>query len=88
MYRRWKIVALHHDSRVAGQGQYTATCDLCLCTKAHKQPPTGHLQPLPTPDRLWHTISVDFIVELPESDGHDAIMVVVDSLTKRAHFLQ
>ena len=67
--------------------QYTATCDLCLRTKAHKQPPTGHLQPLPTPDRPWHTISVDFIVELPESDGHDAIMVVIDSLTKRAHFL-
>ena len=58
---------------------------LCMWTKAHKRLPMGHLQPLPTPDSQWHTISVDFIVKLPESDGHDA--VVVDSLTKRAHFL-
>jgi len=67
-------------------GQYTATCDLCMQTKAHKRLPTGYLEPLPTPDAPWHTISVDFIVELPESDSHDMIMVVVDSLTKRAHF--
>jgi hypothetical protein len=68
-------------------GQYMATCDLCLPTIAHKHLPTGYLEPLPTPDTRWHTISIDFIVELPESDGHDAVMVVVDSLTKRAHFL-
>jgi hypothetical protein len=107
---RWKIVALHHDSHIAGHpgrwktlelitrnywwpqmsryvGQYTATCDLCLRTKVQRQPPTGHLEPLPTPDTQWETISVDFIVELPQSDGYDAIMVVVDSLCKRAHFL-
>jgi hypothetical protein len=68
-------------------GQYTATCDLCLRTKVLRQPPTGHLESLPTPDIHWDTISVDFVVELPESDGYDVIMVVVDSLCKRAHFL-
>ena len=33
------------------------------------------------------TVSVDFIIELPESSGHDAILVVVDSFTKQAHFV-
>ena len=107
---RRKIVALNHDSQIAGHpgrwktlelvsrnywwpqmsryiGQYTATCDLCIRTKIQRRLPTGHLESLPTPDTQWDVISVDFIVELPQSDGHDAIMVVVDSLCKRAHFL-
>jgi hypothetical protein len=54
--------------------------------KGSKTLPTGELHPLPIPDTPWDTISVDFIVELPESAGHDAVMVVVDSVTKRAHF--
>jgi len=43
--------------------------------------------PLPIPSALWDTISMDFIVELPQSAGHDSIMVVVDSITKCAHFI-
>ena len=68
-------------------GKYTSTCDLCICTKTQRHKPIGELQPLPIPDVPWHTISVDFIVELPESQGHDAAMVVVDSVTKIAHFV-
>jgi transposase InsO family protein len=35
----------------------------------------------------WDTISVDFIVKLPESHGYDAIMNIIDSVTKRTHFI-
>jgi hypothetical protein len=42
---------------------------------------------LETPAEPWDTISIDFIVELPESHRYNMIMCVVDSLTKRAHFI-
>lgn len=63
-------------------GKYIATCDMCMWTKAIHQPPTGELHLLPIPDAPWDTVSVDFIVELPESRGNNTIMVIVDSITK------
>ena len=59
-------------------GQYMKTCDLCLRTKAQWSPPIGELSLLPTPESHWYTISIDFIVELPESHSYNAIMNVVD----------
>ena len=68
-------------------GKYVSTCDMCLRTKSIRQHPSRELHPLPILDAPWDTASVDFIVELPESNGKDAIMVVVDSVTKWSHFV-
>src|SRR3981189_420561 len=69
-------------------GQYVKTCDLCCRTKLQHGGPTGELHPSETPNEPWDTISVDFIVELPRSNGYDAIMNVVDGVTKRATLSQ
>jgi len=68
-------------------GQYVSICDLCLRTKPWRHSPVGELQPLSIPDARWDTLSVDFVVELPESSEHDAVMTVIDSVSKRVHFV-
>jgi len=68
-------------------GQYISTCDLCLRTKPIRQALVGKLHPLWILNSQWDTLSVDFVVELPLSSGHDAVMTVVDSVSKWAHFI-
>jgi len=67
--------------------QYISTCDLCLQTKPWRHSPVGELQPLSIPDARWDILSVDFMVELPKSSGHDAVMTIVDSISKRVYFV-
>jgi len=67
--------------------QYVSTCDLCLQTKPWRHSLVGELQPLSVPDAQWDTLSVDFVVELLESSRHDAVMTVMDAVSKRVHFI-
>jgi hypothetical protein len=68
-------------------GLYVKTCDPCARTKLQHHKPQGELHLMETPAERWDKISVDFIVELPNAHGHDAIMNVVDIVSKRAHFI-
>ncbi|ETE58569.1 Retrotransposon-derived protein PEG10, partial [Ophiophagus hannah] len=47
----------------------------------------GLLQPLPTPERPWGALSMDFLTDLPPLSGFTTVFVVVDMLTKMAHFI-
>ena len=56
--------------------------------KAEHRKPLGTLQPLSILEWKWEYITMDFVVGLPRTrDGFDAIWVIVDRLTKSAHFL-
>ncbi len=67
---------------------YVRSCYTCQRTKVENRKVAGLLQPLPVPPRRWHTVTMDFIVQLPKSaNGFNAIMVVVDKLSKRAYFI-
>ena len=67
---------------------YVVRCLVCQKVKTEHQMPGGLLQPLPIPVWKWDHITMDFIMGLPRSQRkHDTIGVVVDRLTKSAHFL-
>ena len=68
--------------------KYVQSCLTCQQVKAEHQRPGGELQPIQIPEWKWDDISMDFIVGLPRtSNGYDTIWVIVDRLTKSAHFL-
>jgi hypothetical protein len=68
--------------------KYISECDTCQRIKASHLKVAGPLQPLPIPSWKWEDICMDFIVALPNtSRHHDSVWVIVDRLTKTAHFL-
>ncbi|GJW11396.1 putative reverse transcriptase domain-containing protein [Tanacetum coccineum] len=67
---------------------YVSKCLTCSKVKADHQRPSGLLQQPEIPKWKWDKITMDFITKLPRSkNGHDMIWVIVDRLTKSAHFL-
>ncbi|KAL2251639.1 UNVERIFIED_CONTAM: Transposon Ty3-I Gag-Pol polyprotein, partial [Sesamum indicum] len=68
--------------------EFVAKCLTCQQVKAEHQAPAGKLHPLAIPEWKWEKITMDFVIRLPRTfRRHDAIWVIVDRLTKSAHFL-
>jgi hypothetical protein len=68
--------------------KYVSECDTCRRIKANHLRPTGNLQLLSIPEWKWENICMDFIMGLPRtSHGYNSIWVIVDCLTKSAHFI-
>ncbi|KAL2236318.1 UNVERIFIED_CONTAM: Retrovirus-related Pol polyprotein from transposon opus [Sesamum indicum] len=68
--------------------EFVANCMTCQQVKAEHQAPAGKLRPLSIPEWKWEKITMDFVVGLPRTfKKHDTIWVIVDRLTKSAHFL-
>ncbi|KAL4020645.1 hypothetical protein IC575_019426 [Cucumis melo] len=68
--------------------EFVSRCLVCQQVKAPRQKPAGLLQPLSIPEWKWENVSMDFITGLPRTlRGFTVIWVVVDRLTKSAHFV-
>ena len=65
---------------------FVQTCDICQKVKHSNFNKYGYLIPNPIPSRPYQSISMDFIVNLPWSEGYNAIHVTVDRLTKHGIF--
>jgi len=68
--------------------KYVSECDVCQRVKVSHLKVADTLQPLPIPSWKLEDISMDFIVGLPTTPHkHDSVWVIVDRLTKTAHFI-
>ncbi|XP_020426542.1 uncharacterized protein LOC109950819 [Prunus persica] len=68
--------------------EYVRKCLICQHVKAERQKPSGLLQPFPIPEWKWEHLTMDFMFNLPRTrNNHDGVWVIVDRLTKSAHFL-
>jgi hypothetical protein len=68
--------------------KYVSECNTCQRIKVDHLRPAKNLQPLSIPEWKWENICMDFIMGLPSTScGYNSIWVIVDRLTKSAHFI-
>uniref|UniRef100_A0A9J7ZVD3 Gypsy retrotransposon integrase-like protein 1 n=1 Tax=Cyprinus carpio carpio TaxID=630221 RepID=A0A9J7ZVD3_CYPCA len=62
--------------------RYVQGCSICAVADTPRKLPEGKLVPLPIPERPWTHIGVDFMTDLPPSQGYTSVLVVVDRFSK------
>lgn len=77
IYQRYWWPRITHDTK-----RYVSGCETCQRTKARNQKKAAPLNPNQIPEAPWKVISVDLIGPLPEAQGFDAILVIVDRFSK------
>ncbi|KAK3519931.1 hypothetical protein QTP70_008026 [Hemibagrus guttatus] len=67
--------------------RYVQGCRECSMSKSPRHLPTGKLLPLPVPNRPWSHLGIDFIVDLPASEGCTCVLVIVDRFSKACRLM-
>ena len=67
--------------------QFTHNCHSCQRSQAPRDKYNGLLHPLPIPEQRWKDVSMDFITGLPDVNGRNAILTVIDRLSKERHYI-
>ncbi|KAL0188510.1 hypothetical protein M9458_015609, partial [Cirrhinus mrigala] len=66
---------------------FIKSCTTCNTAKVPRRLPAGLLQPLPVPQRPWSHLAIDFVTDLPPSNGYTTILSVVDRFSKACRFI-
>ena len=88
IHRTLEIVQRTYSWRKMGEDvkAYVRSCPVCQMMKSDHRKKAGLLQPIPIPTRRWQHVTTDLVTDLPESNGHTAVAVFVDRLSKMVHF--
>ena len=87
MYRDMKCIFFWAGMK-KDVAEFVSKCMVCQQVKAESKKPGGLLYPLEVPQLKWESISMDFVDGFPRSrKGNTSIWVIVDRLTKSAHFI-
>ncbi|KAI2667363.1 Transposon Tf2-11 polyprotein [Labeo rohita] len=62
--------------------RYVQSCSVCAMSNTPRMLPTGKLVPLPIPERPWSHLGVDFVTDVPSSEGNTCVLVIVDCFSK------
>ena len=66
---------------------FCRSCGKYQTNKTETQKPQGFLHSLPIPDKPWQSVGMDFMGPLPQSQGNDYLLVIIDQLTSQVHLV-